>query len=407
MLLVTNAVGYYALPLYVGTLSSGTDLPTIVTSGAPSVFFLASGIGGLAVAPLYQRVPTQYIVAAGGVSTAAGVLWMGHATSLWELVCAYLLLSASLIACGPTVATVVLARRAGTAASRKQAIAVALAGMSTAGAVVTPAMAFMIEKLGLRATTQVLSVATLVVVLVVAWWGLRSAPVRRHDHAASVPRPVGARDVDDGLGTSTRPAALREWRTVLLASIAFSCFMSPQVALMTQMYSIAADRSFPSPAVVISLLASLGLISRFVGIVLVRILSPYLFMVILSALQAIAAVVIISVPTPAGVLIGTVLVGLAIGNASVLMPIIAMELFGAAVFPTKLAVIQLVSSLASAAAPLVFAWLRELTAGFDVAVAQAGALSGLGVPLFLLLARAARRRAQDDVRVAADAATPV
>lgn len=404
ILTAANAVGFYGLAVYLGSLEASGKFPLELVSGMTSVFFLVSGFAGLAVGRGLTFLSVRTILVAGAVATGGGVWLVGHAAASWQLLCAYTLLGAGMSLTGPITLTTALIRAVPAGSRRNQAMAVMLSGMTAGGAIFVPILAGAVERHGLPATTALAAPLAALAIAVPTLLVAHSRPVKatagerpgeqvvppeEAEAQVDVGRPEG-RSEGDKVRTPPRwPRA--GLRTFLLLSLTFSGFLGSQVGFNTQLYTIATEFDIPGAGGALGVVAGTGMVARVLGILLVRWVPPERFLCGMAVSQSLSALVLLLFNDKVGLYAAACLLGMAVGNASVLSPILTLKFFGHTVYSRVLSRLSFIQTLGIASGPMVAGGVRSLVGSYHVVLIGVTVLSFLVACSCLVLERRGRR----------------
>src|SRR5688500_19789138 len=87
MLMTASGLGFYALTLYLRTLTEERGFSVSSVSGATALFFVVSGLTGVVVGRLINRGDPRPVICAGAVVEALALVALRRVTELWQ-VCA-------------------------------------------------------------------------------------------------------------------------------------------------------------------------------------------------------------------------------------------------------------------------------------------------------------------------------
>ena len=133
---VSSGLGFYALAIYLDTLTDEGGFTVGQVSGANFCFFVMGGLGGLLAARLIARHDLRIVMAVGAVIAGAALGLVGQAEELWLLYLLYIVFGLGWALCGlvpsMTVVTRWFHRR------RSMALSIASTGLSVGGIICTP-----------------------------------------------------------------------------------------------------------------------------------------------------------------------------------------------------------------------------------------------------------------------------
>lgn len=400
VLAASNAVGFYGLAVYLGSLEASGAFSLELVSTLTSVYFLVSGFASLLAGRGVAVLGVRTIVLLGALTSGCGVWLVGHAQESWQLLAAYVLLGVGMSLTGPIPLTTALIRVVDEPERRNQAMAVMLSGMTAGGAIFVPVLAGAVERYGLASATAVAAPLALlaigVPVLLLGRTGAPGARVRRRKRAGSAPSVADSEVAAISDQARVQEAGVVGWgsrhasRTFVLVCIVFAVFLGAQVGFNTQLYTIASESGIPGAGGALGVVAGVGMVARVIGIVLVRWVPTELFLAGMAGLQCLSPLVLLFFTDQLGLYVCAALLGMAVGNASVLAPVITIKLFGELPYPGLLARLSFVMTLGIASGPALAGYLRSVTGSYDAVLAGVFALSLAVVLLCVQLGRQQR-----------------
>jgi hypothetical protein len=159
----------------------------------------------------------------------------------------------------------------------------------------------------------------------------------------------------------TRRATL----TYVLVCLTFVSFLGAQVGFNTQLYTIAGDYGIAAAGGALGVVAAMGMLARVIGIVVIRWVPAEAFLGVMAVFQGLSALVLVLRPDQVGLYASAGLLGMAVGNASVLSPVIVLHTFGAARYSRLLARLSFATTLGIASGPVVVGAIRSALGGYD------------------------------------------
>ena len=372
MLMTSAGLGFYALTLYLRTLTEERGFSVSSVSGATALFFVVSGLTGVVVGRLINRGDPRPVIAAGAVVAAAALVALGRVTELWQVYATYALFGAGFAACALVPSSTLVSRWFHR--RRSVALSVSSTGLSVGGILLTPAAAALIDDVGLREASWWLALAFLVGVIPI------SILLLRPDPASMGLRPDGdvVADDDDAPSAVAGLAYADVVRSRLFRSItvAWTLALLAQVGGMAHVFSLADDRvDDATAALVVSVLAASSMTGRLVGGWLLTRLELRATSLAWFAVQAIGLSSLALVDGRAAVLVSASLFGFSVGNVLLLQPVVLADVFGVRDYPRVFATSQLVSTIGVAGGPLLLGLLRDMTDGYGAAYLSAAAVS--------------------------------
>lgn len=351
---IATGLGFYALPLYLDALvrSRGFELTTV--SFAISAFFLASAVANIPLGRLVHRMEPRWVMLGGSVTCGLSLLALGRVDAVWQLYLVFTVFgcgfSAASFLPGTTVIVALFDQ------DRAKALATALTGASLGGVVVAPLLARVLGASGLAATAPWLGLA---------YVALGGGPVvaavrgRLTTHPASGDPETGGPAGRAAPGISYAQAVTSA--AFVLVTVSFAILMADQTATQVQIVSIGTAMGVPGAEVAVSIMAFATLSGRLVGTMVLKRVPVVQFSAAVGFLQGTSFAALALLPGLFGLTVGAVLFGIAVGNLSVLVPLVVVELFGLTDYARIYAVSQFGASLGAAGGP---ALLAELHGGF-------------------------------------------
>lgn len=343
-------VGFYGPPVFLHAVLVRTGWSLPLVSAAVTFHFLF-GAGFVAWLPRIHRgfgVTTTTL--AGAIALAIGVLGWAAAVAPWQLFVAAMLTGGGWVPLGAAGINAIVSPWF--VETRPLALARAYNGASVGGMVFSPLWAVLIERVGFPAAATMVGLAMVAVVMSIATRELARTP-------ASEGHAVGA------TARSTPPVAVRStlWRDrrFLTLAVAMSVGLFAQIGLIAQLFSLMApDMGTRLAGAVMALATGCGMGGR---LLMARLLGARTDRRRAAAgsyaVQAIGTL-LMWIAGPQHLvffLLGIVLFGLGIGNATSLPPLIAQAEFAPADVPRVVARSVALSQALYAFAPAVLAGL--------------------------------------------------
>jgi MFS family permease len=372
---VATGLGFYSLPVYLNVLVHSQGFALTTVSYAVSAFFLVSAVVNVPLGRLIRRVQPRWVMLGGSVLAGLSLFLLGRVDAVWELY-----LNFTIFGCGFSASSYL----PGTAVivglfdrDRARALALALTGGSVGGVVVAPLLTRIVDARGLTATAPWLGLAYLVLgglpVLVFIRGHLAAAPAASAASAASAAAAAAAAPVGDGQAAAGAVAgapaggappgvsyavAVRSAAFVMV-TVSFGVLMADQVGTQVQIVAIGSAMGVGNAGIAVAIMASATVVGRLIGAFALSRLPVIGFSAVMGVLQGASFAVLAFGSGLAGLAAGTVLFGITIGNLTVLIPLVVVELFGLTDYPRIYAVSQFGASVGTAAGPAMLAWLHS------------------------------------------------
>lgn len=372
MLMTSSGLGFYALTLYLRTLTDERGFSVSSVSGATALFFVVTGLAGVAVGRLIARRDPRPVIAAGAVLGAVALVALGRVETLWQVYAAYAVFGAGFAACALVPSSTLVTRWFHR--QRSVALSVSSTGLSVGGILLTPAASALIDGVGFRTATLWLAAAFVVGVVPVTALLLRPDPASLGLRPDGDP-PAGSDGASAGLpgvayGDAVRGALFRgitaAWTLALLA----------QVGGIAHLFPLVDDRvDAGTAALTVSVLASSSMVGRLGGGWLLGRVALRPACLAWMALQAVGLAGLGLVGGRTGLLVSASLFGLSVGNVLLLQPVVLADVFGVRDYPRIFSTSQLVSTVGVAGGPYLLGILRDATDGYGLAYLTATVIS--------------------------------
>ena len=349
-------LAFYALGVYLVALQAAHGWSASAISSAITVFYLA-GAGLIALlGRTIARFGAVGTVLTGIVAMAAGVTSLTVIATLWQLYLSFLLMAVGWSTMSGAVLNILVAPWF----DRRQGLALSLAftGASTGGVIVGPAVLWLVERAGVR-----------------------RGRARRGAHDARGPRarrPPRARGPSPrhtpGHAASTAVESahakpLRSWAYWTI-SVSFAAGLIAQVGFIThQVPFLTPLLGTARTALCVSLMALTATVARLAlgGIidrVDARLAASGNFLV-----QGVGFALLWWRPHETALTVGSIVVGLAVGNMVSLPELLIGREFSPAQFAAVISIVTATNQVAFAFAPTLMGVLRDATGDYSVALA--------------------------------------
>jgi MFS family permease len=390
---VATGLGFYSLPVYLHVLTSSRGFALTTVSYAVSAFFLVSAVVNVPLGRLIRRVQPRWVMFGGSVLSGVSLLLLGRVGAVWELYLDFTIFGCGFSASSYLPGTAVIVGLFSDL-GRGRALALALTGGSVGGVVVAPLLTRVVDVHGLSGTAPWLGLAYLVLGGLPVLFFIRG-------HLAAAPVAAGPGSAGSGAGGVSYAVAVRSFAFVLV-TVSFGVLMADQVGTQVQIVSIGSAMGVGNAGIAVSIMASATIAGRLIGAFALSRLPVIGFSAVMGVFQAVSFAVLALWSGLAGLAAGTVLFGITIGNLTVLIPLVVVELFGLTDYPRIYAVSQFGASVGTAGGPAVLAWLHS---GFGSYRWPLLILAGISIAASVAVARLRPVAASGAVAVAG--ATPV
>jgi hypothetical protein len=355
-------VGFYGPPVFLQAVREARGWPLLLVSSAVTTHFLVGAIVTANLPRLYRRFGVPSITKLGALSLAVGIAGWALAREPWQLFGATFLTGAGWVAMGAAAINAIVSPWF--VRTRPAALAMAYNGASIGGVIFSPLWAVAIGLLGFS-----VAVTAIGVVMILTVWLIADRVLSR------TPRQMGLTPDDDAAGASAtsvtspsaKPLAGRLlWGDVgfLTLSAAMALGLFAQIGLIAHLFSLLAPALGPQLA---GLAMGGATAAAIVGRTLVGWLMPVgtdrrlvacaSYTVQIAGSMALLLAAGNNVPV---LIMGVVLFGAGIGNATSLPPLIAQVEFVRGDVARVVALIVAIAQGAYAFAPAAFGLVRDV-----------------------------------------------
>jgi MFS family permease len=355
-------IGFYGPPIYLKAVQDTRGWPVALVSAAITSHFL---IGALAVAnmpKLYRLFGLPQVTVAGAVCLAFGVAGWAYAVEPWQLLAATLFSGMGWVALGAAGINAMVSPWFNR--DRPAALSTAYNGASIGGVIFSPLWVALIGWIGFQFASVSVGLVMIAAVAVLSAQVLRRTPeaMGLAPDGGGVPLPRSAE-----LPLSQAPAT-NIWRdrAFLTLTLGVALGLFAQIGLITHLFSLLVPAMGAQGAGIAGAVATASAIA---GRTLVGWLMPAnadrrVIGAMNYAVQILGCCAFLlaggsNIPL---LMLGVVLFGLGIGNATSMPPLIAQTEFAKAELVRVVALVTAVSQGTYAFAPAVFGMIREATA---------------------------------------------
>ncbi len=375
VLLTTSAgLGFYGLAVYLNTFSRELDWQVSSVSLATTVFFLVSGIAGVFVAQLIERVDARIVVCAGAVIGAVSLSLFGQITQKWQLYVVYIVYAIGWSAAGLVTASTIVTRWFQT--RRAVALSIASTGLSAGGIIMTPLAKWLLDNRGIAGAAPWLAGLWLLGVVPLTLLWLKPDPARLGWHPDGV-RVRADSPVPKVHGTPYSEAVVT--RFFIAVTIGYVMVLGSQVGAIQQLVKLVEERTDRSTATLATTaLAATSVVARLLGGRLVDRVGTLRLAFVLAGLQSVAMVVLAFAETTIMAFAGIIILGATIGTILMMQPLLISERFGVRDYPRIFSRTQLYTTFGTAGGPLLLGWLRDSAGGYRTSYLIAAVFSLFG-----------------------------
>ena len=382
---VCAGIGFYSQGVLIDALCRERAWSRASVSGATSVYFIVSGMAGLAIGRGVDRFGARGFIALGAPLLALALVGIGRTESQpalygWALLMA---LGASLAGAVPTTAIVTR----WFSQLRARAMTVSQTGVSIGGILLVPLSTWLIRERGLATATQALALLVVGVALPVTAFVLRTSP-SPFGLEVDGPEHARARAESGDSFVATRDFRTREalrTRAFWGLALAYGLGLFAQVGYLAHQLACLGERLPPADAAfAVSTTAFGSVVGRLVIGPLADRLEKRLIVIALFVLQA--CVTLFFAHAGNGLALGAAsfVFGLTMGNIFMLQPLLVGEFFGVAAFGSILGALQLATQVATGLGPVAVGLAFEHFGGYPHAFEG---LSGVALTAAVVLSR--------------------
>lgn len=357
---------FYNLSIFLKAFVAEGGFTVSAASNATALFFVSSGLAGLAVGWLLDRYDPRWVVTIGALLSGIVLASAGHVTAMWQLYAFYILFGIGNAAVAVIPGMTIVARWF--TRQRSKAIAYASTGLSLGGIVFTPLSAGLIERYGLMDAAYWLGLALVIGVIPVALIVLRASPESIGQAPDGDPPRRGA---DGSLlppdGVSFEEA-IRS-RFFILCTAAFVFSMMAQVGSLAHQFRLVSTRTGDDQmaALAVAIMAAASIAGRLVGGVVLSHVASKTYLYAIYVLQALSFVLFAFVQGPIALFVASAVFGSTVGNMQMMQPLIVAEAFGLKAYARILSVSQMITTCANAAGPALLGFLYVTAGGYELA----------------------------------------
>jgi MFS family permease len=334
-----------------------------VTSGNALGKLVVGPLFGFAAGWLIDRFGPRPLMIAGTVLAGCALFGLGGVTALPFFLFFYLLNSLAYVLAGPLPNQVLLTRTFQD--GRGRAMGLAYLGIGLGGFAAQHVANALIGAFGWRLALKVLGLVVVLIALplVLGLRQLGAAPAR----ALTAPRPA-----------LRVPLTSPSFYLLAIGSMASIGAVGGAFQNLKLLLSIDQQRTQDEAKWILSLILLVSLVGRVVAGELADRWGPKRVMLLVYLLVTSAMAILAFGPTGNGIYAFVVVFGLGLGGEYMIIPLVAGELFGAAVLGSVMGIILTADGVAEAAMPMLVASLRDSTGSYTLAFQLLIFISALG-----------------------------
>lgn len=373
-------LGFYGPPVYLYAVHEARGWSIALVSAAVTVHYLSGALVVANIAGLYRRFGLPRVTRAGAMLLALGLFGWAAAEAPWQLFVATLLTGCGWVTMGAAAINAIVSPWF--VKLRPKALSTAYNGASIGGVIFTPLWVLLIGQFGFPLATIMVGVVTIVIV----WWltasvlGIVPADLRQQPDGEA-PQPAGVTATTSRIPPLPGQALWRDWRfRTLAAGMALGLFA--QIGLLAHLFSLIIPALGVGWAGVVAGLATASAIAGRTAFG--WLMPPGADRRVVAALSygiqviGVAILLVSGISSPPLIVLGVILFGFGIGNATSLPPLIAQVEFAKEDTARVVPLIVAMGQAAYAFAPACYGLVRAGT--------EAGIFGedSLGTGVFLL-----------------------
>ena len=379
-------LGFYGPPVYLQAVREARGFSLAVVSAAVTLHFLSGALVAANVPALYRRFGLPAVTQAAAVALAAGVFGWAIAPTPWWLFGAAVVSGAGWAAMSGVAVNAVVSPWF--ARARPAALGTAYNGASLAGLVLSPLWVAIIIFAGFPMAAAAIGIAT----VVITWF------LARH-YFARTPAGMGLSPDGDTPGAPATsvtspdarplPGSLlwRDWHFITLAA-GSALTLFAQIGLITHLYSLLVPPLGKQWAgIVMGIGTGAGMLGRMLVGWLMPVHADRRLVACASYAVQICGTLLLAYAAGANVplmLLGVMMFGIGIGNATSLPPLIAQVEFVKDDVSRVVALVVAIGQATYAFAPAVFGLVREFAPQDSAVFAVAAIVQALAIGALLL-----------------------
>src|SRR5688572_7844116 len=349
-----------------------------VTSGNALGKLLVGPAFGFLAGWLIDRVGPRPLMIVGILLAGGALYGLGTVTALPFFLFFYLLNSLAYVLAGPLPNQVLLSRSF--SVGRGRALGIAYLGIGLGGFAAQHVSNALIGAFGWRQALQVLG---LIVVLV-------ALPL-----VLGLKRLAGAAGVSAGAARPSLrgPLTSRSFYLLAFGSMASIAAVGGAFQNLKLLFSLDQGRSQEEAKWILSMILLVSLVGRVLAGELADRIGPKRVMLIVYSLVTSAMLILALGAGGNSIYLFVLLFGLGLGGEYLIIPLVAAELFGAAVLGSVMGIILTVDGVGEAVMPMLVASLRDMTGSYARSFQLLTAVSALGALAVLFLPESRPRAA--------------
>jgi MFS family permease len=341
-----------------------------VTSGNAYGKLVVGPLFGFLAGWLIDRFGPRPLMITGILLAGVGLYGLGGVTALPYFIAFYLINSLAYVLAGPLPNQVLLSRHFNR--GRGRAMGLAYLGIGIGGFAAPHISRALIEELGWRGALRALGALAVLVALPLV------LALSKLSKGAMAPK--------GGPKVSIRaPLGNRSFYLLALGSMASIGAVGGAFQNLKLLLTLDQQRSQEQATWILSLILAVSLVGRVLAGELADRFGPKRVMLLVYLLVTSAMVLLAAGPTGDGIYLFVLLFGLGLGGEYLIIPLVAAELFGAAVLGSVMGIVLTADGVAEAVVPMLVGGLRDQTGSYTLSFQVLAGLSALGAVAVALL----------------------
>ena len=372
---VTSGLGFYAQGVFLDALVVEQGFSVTVAGAGTGVFFATSGIAGYYAGGLLAAFDARLVMAVGSLIGAIGLALLGQVRDELQMFGVMIIFGIGFALTSLVPSSAIVTRWF--VRKRSVALSIASSGLSLGGIVFTPLVATVIDADSLIYWGPRLAIFFLVGMLPAVLFLIYPAP-----------EPLGLRpDGDPPLQSGEPPpapagtsfkAAVRS-RYFVLLSVTFILVMAAQVGAIQHTFKLTKDRiDIETARTALMVLSGTSVVARILGGIAAIKIPVTRLTAILIVVQTAGIAVLGVADNRSMILIGTVILGTAMGNLLMFHPLLLAEAFGVKDYPRIYGLGSLLMILGVGSGPFLVGLIRD-TSDYQAAFTTLAVLALFGL----------------------------
>lgn len=356
-------VGFYGPPIYLQTVVERTGWSVALVSAAVTLHFLVGAVVIANLPRLYRSLSVPVVTALGAALLAAGVVGWAMASEPWQLFCAALLSGVGWVAMGAAAVNAIISPWF--VSSRPAALSMAYNGASIGGVIFSPLWVALILAIGFLKAAIVVGVTMIAAILSLSIFVFSKTPERLSQFPDGIRPDAGPAAVSASAAAAMPKGSLWRDRRFLTLAAGMALGLFAQIGLLAHLFSLLVPAIGPQNAGLAMGGATIAAIAgrTVVGLVMPASADRRLVACASYAVQIGGSLTFLIAGDANATLmiIGVILFGAGIGNATSLPPLIAQVEFGKADVARVVPLIVAIGQASYSFAPAVFGALRTMS----------------------------------------------